>query len=46
MAIPAAVYSLLMFFTAAAFSMWLNRSDEGRGPAADGPGPGAATRPS
>ena len=25
MAIPAAVYSLLMFFTAAAFAWWLNR---------------------
>ncbi|WP_199171391.1 MULTISPECIES: hypothetical protein [Luteimonas] len=25
MSVPAAVYSLLMFFTAAAFAFWLNR---------------------
>jgi hypothetical protein len=25
MSVPAAVYSLLMFFTAAGFALWLNR---------------------
>ncbi|MGY1409070.1 bile acid:sodium symporter family protein [Luteimonas sp. A611] len=29
MSVPAAVYSLLMFFTAAAFALWLNRRGKG-----------------
>jgi len=33
MAIPAAVYSLLMFFTAAAFAVWLNRGEPVPAPA-------------
>jgi BASS family bile acid:Na+ symporter len=28
MSVPAAVYSLMMFFTAAAFAWWVNRKPE------------------